>query len=843
MVDFKKLRTAKAKPKPTNPRDIFNALPKPPGINDLYASQAEVLDAWFDRRADKDVVIKLHTGGGKTLVALLIAQSVMNETGEPVLYLAPTNQLVGQVLAQSREYGIPTVRYTKGSPLPPGFYDGQSVLVGAYETLFNGRSKFGVRGSGQEVVSVGAIVLDDAHVALSSVRDAFTLTIKASAHKEVYMELADRFRPAFSDVGRRGAFTDTIDGKEYGVIEVPSWAWHRKFEEVQQYLTDKVDDIDPFIWPFLRDNLDVCHCLFSKSAVSITPIFPPVDLLPTFEDCGRRIYMSATIADDSEIVRAFDASRNAVAKPITSESLAGVGERMILVPSFMKLGGQAILPMIKATAAKLAKNKRGVTILSPSGSAAKEWTDIADYPQTATAVADLVAAMQAGQTYGPLVLANRYDGIDLASNACRFLVMDNLPQGTTNYDVFRTNVMADASVNSLLAQRIEQGIGRGTRGGADYCVVVLVGSRLVGWIGQKKNLDFLTASTRVQLKMGQEVSEAVTSPKEVFETILKCLKRDSDWVAYHASELAEAAHATPIDEVALKVAAAERRALKLQRLGEYGSALAELEKILRDDALASDQQRRAWIAAAAARIAFQMDDQDAGQKFQMVAFSGNNNHSPPRKRPAYVARPDPSKQARAIVERLREYEQPAAIIADFDEAMSDLAPQASTSRYEDALAKLGEYLGFDAERPEKIHGVGPDVLWRTDGTFDFVIEAKNKKNSDNPLYKKDHAQLLQAEHWFKQVYPDRRVVRVSALPDALADEKATPAGSLALRLDDVTRIVSELRGVFMELVHARGAADDLRQRCEAALRRAKLTPAKIREDFMKPFGTAQRKSM
>lgn len=114
MVDFKKLREAKAKPMPISPRDIFNALPKPPGINDLYASQAEVLDAWFPRRAEKDVVVKLHTGGGKTLVALLMAQSIMNETGEPVLYLAPTTQLVDQVLAKSREYGIAAVRYTRG---------------------------------------------------------------------------------------------------------------------------------------------------------------------------------------------------------------------------------------------------------------------------------------------------------------------------------------------------------------------------------------------------------------------------------------------------------------------------------------------------------------------------------------------------------------------------------------------------------------------------------------------------------------------------------------------------------------------------------------------------------
>jgi hypothetical protein len=78
MVDFKKLRAGKAKPSPVNPREIFHSLPKPIGINDLYASQAEVLDNWYGRRHDKDVVVKLHTGGGKTLVALLMAQSVMN---------------------------------------------------------------------------------------------------------------------------------------------------------------------------------------------------------------------------------------------------------------------------------------------------------------------------------------------------------------------------------------------------------------------------------------------------------------------------------------------------------------------------------------------------------------------------------------------------------------------------------------------------------------------------------------------------------------------------------------------------------------------------------------------
>lgn len=842
MVDFKKLREAKAKPKPINPRDIFNALPKPPGINDLYASQAEVLDAWFPRRSEKDVVVKLHTGGGKTLVALLMAQSVMNETGESVLYLAPTNQLVEQALTKSREYGISAVPYTKGQPLSAEFHDGKSVLVGAYETLFNGRSKFGVRGTGHEVVKVGAIILDDAHVALSSVREAFTLDIALKDYRAVYTELADRFRPAFKEVGRSGAFADIIGGRDFGIIEVPSWAWHRKLDEVQQYLSGVVDDIDPFIWPLLRDNLGMCHCLFSKARVSITPIFPPVDMLPTFDDAPRRIYMSATIADDSEIVRTFGAASEAIAKPIVSTSLAGVGERMILVPGLMKLDAAAIQPMVKKIATKLAEGKRGVAILSPSGAAAKEWTDIAEYPETTRAVSEKVVAMQAGEAFGPLVLANRYDGIDLAGNACRFLVMDNLPQGTTNYDMFRMNVVADAAVNSLLAQRIEQGIGRGTRGGADYCVIMLVGSKLVGWIGRKKNLDSLTASTRVQLKTGQEVSEAVTTPKEVGETIMKCLKRDPDWVAYHASELAEAAHAAPVDEIALKVAAVERKAFRLQRLGQYEKALAAIEKLMGDDVLAADPQRRAWLAASAARIAYQMEDELKGQKLQTTAFSVNNNHSPPRKRPAYAAQPAPGKQSSAIVKRLGQYDQRAAIIADFEEAISDLVPEASASRYEDALAALGGYLGFDAERPDKVHDIGPDVLWRTEAAFDFVVEAKNEKDEENPLYKKDHAQLLEAEHWFKQAYPGREAVRVSALPEAIADEKATPAGSFAFRLDDITKVVSALRGVLIEMVGAAGEPEALRERCEAALVKARLKPAMIRETFMKPFGKVKSKA-
>jgi superfamily II DNA or RNA helicase len=84
--DLNKLREDKKQPKVIDPVEIFRRLPKKPEIKDLYGSQTDVLNAWFADRAKTDHVVKLHTGGGKMLVGLLMAQSIINETGEPVVF-------------------------------------------------------------------------------------------------------------------------------------------------------------------------------------------------------------------------------------------------------------------------------------------------------------------------------------------------------------------------------------------------------------------------------------------------------------------------------------------------------------------------------------------------------------------------------------------------------------------------------------------------------------------------------------------------------------------------------------------------------------------------------------
>jgi hypothetical protein len=70
------------------PRDIFAALPSR-HWSYLRQEQCEVLEKWFARREDRDIVIKQNTGGGKTAVGWLIAQSTLNEGIGKAVYLAP----------------------------------------------------------------------------------------------------------------------------------------------------------------------------------------------------------------------------------------------------------------------------------------------------------------------------------------------------------------------------------------------------------------------------------------------------------------------------------------------------------------------------------------------------------------------------------------------------------------------------------------------------------------------------------------------------------------------------------------------------------------------------------
>lgn len=836
MVDFQRLRAARTTPPAIDPLEIFRRLPKPPGINDLYTSQAEVLAGWFGRRAERDLVIKLHTGGGKTLVGLLIARSMLNEFRQPVAYLVPTVQLVEQTVRLAAEYSLSAVPYERGVAFPREFLAADSVLVCTYQALFNGMSRFGVRGTSRDVTILGGIILDDAHVASSTVRDAFTLSVEKSGADEDYAYLTTLFRGAFNDLGKAGTFDDIVAGRDAGVLEVPYWAWQARSKQVREYLSTKATDYQ-FAWPFLRDAFDSCHALVGRNAFVISPILPLVDMVPSFAECRRRVFMSATIYDDSALVRTFEADPNSVGKPISSASLAGVSERMILAPELTGLPSTTDFQDILLKLIDWASNRMGVgtVVLVPSAPASKNWQPTASHPDTSEQVATCVREMQNQMTRGPYVFANRYDGIDLPGDACRVLIMAGVPRGMAEYDVMRANsFLGGTELSTSLAQRIEQGIGRAARGAGDYCVVILTGKDLISWVSQEANRKFLTSSTRAQLDMGVEVSRAITTTADLVGTILKCLNRDRDWVKYHAETLADLADTQILDAESLRAAKTERKAFRLARDGYYEKAITSLDKLAeRQDGV--DPHTKGWLKQLAARYAQFWGKEDVAQTLQQHAYAANPNLIRPRSTQTYVPLAVSGRQAEAIVARIADFPLRRGYLADFDETVSQLVPEASANQFEQALANLALYLGFQAERPDHKYGVGPDVLWILSDQSAFVIEAKSRKNSTNALTKDQHGQLLNASEWFKREYPNLTGLRVSIHPNVSATRSTVTGETKALTLAKLGELVGDTRLLLAELCESVRPTAELVNRCQQLLDRSNLTPVKLAQTYLVPF--------
>ncbi len=837
MVDFAKLKTQKKKSTPTNPLEIFRRLPKPPGINDLYTSQAEVLEAWHKRRSEADTVLKLHTGGGKTLVGLLVALSINNETGEPVLYLAPTTQLVKQTLEKAKALGIAAVPYETDPrvPLNDDFINGKAIMVGTYKALFNGSSKFGVRGSARTPTKVAAVVLDDAHVAFSVVRDTFTMTVSAQDHKERYESLAGLFRRSFRVIDRIGTFDDTLSGEHQGVIEVPYWAWHEQLDAVREQLRSDATKYG-LVWPLLRDNLHLCHALISRHNFTVTPVLPLVQMFPTFSEAPRRIYMSATIADDSEIVRTFDADPKLVGSPLTSRSLAGVSERMILIPYFMPFEfnvREVVDKLLKWTATKRAL---GAVILVPSDATAQKWKDSATFAEGSAQVQAQVDALQAGTERGPVVFANRYDGIDLPGDSCRLLVMDGLPAGASDYELLRASALyGGATISRMLAQRIEQGIGRGARGAGDHCVVILMGSDLAGWIAKETNFRQLTTATQAQLDMGSAVSKSVRDLEDLANTVRKSYDRDPGWIEYHAETLAEGVKVDAIDASCFDQAADERKAFNLWHDGYHEKAIARIEKTLAS-AKALDAQTRGWLQQFAARIASDWGQTERAENLQREAFASNRNLVRPRTPQPYCLLAAPARQADAIASAISDYRMRRGFLQRFEDVVAHLHAAASANQFEQALAELGSMLGLTAARYD-MHGVGPDVLWLLTDSKAWIIEAKSRKGGKKAMTKDEHGQLLVAAQWFGSHYKGFDCVRVSVQATNKATKAAQASDSFVLTYEKLAALVSDARSLFTKLCESQLAPEDLVNKCAMELSRSSLRAERLQENYLARFAS------
>ena len=277
MIDFSKLSSSQNEKVSIDPIEIYSSLDRLADTGELRSAQQHILSEWYNKTYNnRDIVVKMHTGDGKTLVGLLMLYSKLNNNQGPSLYVCPNKQLVRQVQTEAERFGIPFMDIEEfDGEIPNDFTEGKTILGVTVQKLFNGRSKFGID---HDYVSVGSVVLDDAHACIDSIRKAFTVSL--SRDNQLYITLLNLFWDDLAEQGE-GTLRDVVDNEMSStVISVPYWSWIDKASEVTKILS-ALNTGGPelwndafFVWPLLRDSIRDCQMFVSSRGIEITPYFP-----------------------------------------------------------------------------------------------------------------------------------------------------------------------------------------------------------------------------------------------------------------------------------------------------------------------------------------------------------------------------------------------------------------------------------------------------------------------------------------------------------------------------------------------------------------------------------------
>src|SRR6266702_5241841 len=179
-------------------------------------------------------------------------------------------------------------------------------------------------------------------------------------------------------------------------------------------------------------------------------------------------------------------------------------------------------------------------------------------------------------------------------------------------------------------QRIEQGMGRGIRSRDDYCVVMLLGARLIRRLHDPGAAGHFSAATAAQLQLSRLVAEQLAEgdAADLRAAVEQCLARDQGWVRASRNALVGVTYGS--GHVA---SAAEyvRRAADLAGQQRYTEA-ADAQQMAVN--AATDPRERGWLKQQLAAYLHAVDPVRA-QRQQVTALDDNPALLRPRQGIAY----------------------------------------------------------------------------------------------------------------------------------------------------------------------------------------------------------------
>lgn len=760
MIDFKKkLNSAKIERK-TEPCELYSTLDRKSVAGPLRPAQEYILKEWYlKHRDDKDLVIKLHTGEGKTLIGLLLLQSMINSKNGPCLYICPNIYLNAQVCAEAEKFGIPYCEIGNDNQVPDEFVCGEKILITHAYKVFNGKSIFGIDNN---FINVGTVILDDSHACIDVIKNSQTISIKKSDSDDTYQRILSLFSDDLIDQGE-GSFLDIKNGDHKTFMPIPYWSWYDKKTEMLKILSEatEVPSIK-FVWPLMRDRIKDYSCYISGDEIEIVPYNANVDVFGSFSKAKRRVLMSATTQDDAFFVKGLSFSTSAVKCPLMFKEQKWSGEKMIIIPSL--IDENCNRDLVVTDFARRENNKFGMISLVPSNKRLKLYSDLGAICTDKNNIFDVIESLKKKEFTRLVVINNRYDGIDLPDESCRVLIIDSMPYFNSLSDKYEKRCRPNSEIiNKKIAQKIEQGLGRGVRGEKDYCAILIIGSDLVKFMRSVTTKKYFSLQTQKQIDIGLEIvkmaiedsNQTESTMKPVISLIEQMLSRDEGWKEYYYNEMQsiEEENESSIYEQLLE----ESNIEKMYSAEEYPKAASAMQKFI--DKFVTDPLEKGWYLQQLARYHYPIRKEES-IKIQKAAFQSNHQLLKPKTGIEYTRASFISEnRMNRISKHLCLYKNYNELMLAINETLDNLSFGIEADKFEAALKDIGELLGFVSQRPDTEIRKGPDNLWcGTNDEYAFFECKSEVEETRQEISKHEAGQMNNHSAWFEKEYGDNILV-------------------------------------------------------------------------------------
>lgn len=728
---------------PESPEVLFRELPRTGrGVSELWIHQGDVLRAYRERHVDTpDVAIELPTGTGKTLPGLLIADWCRRFHGERAAYAAPTRQLARQVVQAAEREGIPAVLLVGGhgswATADVTRYDGAlAVAVTTYSTVFN---------SNPHLVEPRLLLFDDAHAGEQYVSEAYAVPISMERDPDIYNALLTVLSPELPRMflKRLGDPTGDPGVRQETKLVVPLR---------DPSLITAIDDVLfvptaseelRFRYAMVRGHLPACLVYVAWHQVLIRPFVPPTFENRIFAQARQRIYLSATLGEGGELERAFGRT------PIVRLPLLGTsgaprsGRRFFIFPDLAE--GADPDDLTREVVSQAGK----ALVLTPDNVSARTYAE-----NLAPAGWPILGRDDVSESLEPLAraehavcgLANRYDGLDLPDQACRLVILADLPSAQNLQERFlATRVGAQAALAERVRTRVIQGGGRCARGPQDWSLVAVLGAEIASYLSRPEVRQAMDPELQAEIEFG--LGNARGKSAEVLENVGIFLEHGDAWrdgaeprlAEFRAGVIRQRPDGT--DELASSVQS-EIEACMLAWHGRFEAASTSAQGVARvlGRSEATRPYRAFWLYLSALWL------YEAGRTKPVLQAAARDllRQASEAARPATWIRdmaplPDDVPQEiepedRAAVEQICARLEKGVNRGTHDGIVGGMLAglaAADPSRYEPALTELGRLLGADAFKPPGEGGC--DSAWCWGNHLWIALEAKSDQNPDGPV--------------------------------------------------------------------------------------------------------------